>query len=150
MQKDVSPIAWVIALNLKRRHLSPGQRATIALEATPLLAAEAKKHQRLGGDSSTFLKNEKPRVSKPIAVEKTVAKQFDVSQGYVHAVKKIREADEKVYEQVKSGLLSIPEAKKELRFKQSVKVVVDGLRPLSKMTNLMFPKLSMHVKQSRN
>jgi hypothetical protein len=57
------------------------QRATIALEATPLLAAEAKKNQRLGGDSSTFVKNDKPRVSQSIDARKGVAKQFDVSQG---------------------------------------------------------------------
>ena len=46
-----------------------------------MLAAEAKNNQRLGGCAETFLKNEKPHVSKPIATEKTVAKQFDVSQG---------------------------------------------------------------------
>jgi hypothetical protein len=50
-----------------------------------LLAAEAKKNQRLGGDSSTFVKNDKPRISQSIDARKGVAKQFDVSQGYVRA-----------------------------------------------------------------
>jgi hypothetical protein len=62
------------------------------VEAKGLLAIEAKKNQKLGGDPTTFLKNEKPRVEKPIAVEKTVAKQFDISQGYVYAAQKIKDA----------------------------------------------------------
>lgn len=47
-----------------------------------------------------------------------------MSEGYVHAVKKIREADEKVYQQVKSGLLSIPEAKKHQRLGGRVETFV--------------------------
>jgi hypothetical protein len=63
----------------------------VAVEAKPLLAAEAKRNQQLGGDPSTFPKNGKPRKSvKPINVEKSVAKQFDVSHGYVYAAYPIR------------------------------------------------------------
>ena len=66
-----------------------GQRAAVAVEAKPLLAAEAKRNQTAAGAANleryknpSSLKNEK---TKPVAVEKTVAQQFDVSQGYVYA-----------------------------------------------------------------
>lgn len=97
-----SMYAWCVLLSDVQR-----QRATIALEATPLLAAEAKKRQQQHGGTApgkgknTSVKNDK---SDSIDARKQVAKQFDVSQGYVHAVKKIREADEHIYQQVKSGL----------------------------------------------
>lgn len=73
-----------------RRHLEPGQRAAVAVEAKPLLAAEAKRNQMKAGASNlskhkgklSSLKNE--MTNKPLqSVEKSVAKQFDVSQGYV-------------------------------------------------------------------
>jgi len=51
------------------------------------------------------LKNEKS--CEPLPVEKTVAKQFDVSQGYVYAAQKIKDADEKVFQRVKSAGLPL-------------------------------------------
>lgn len=73
----------------------PGQRAAVAVEAKGLLAAEAKKRQQSHGETApgkpkiTSIKNDisyPPKPSTPApSVEKTVAKQFDVSQGYVHA-----------------------------------------------------------------
>lgn len=42
----VSPTEWVISVNLKRRHLTTGQRAAIAVEALPLLETEARERQR--------------------------------------------------------------------------------------------------------
>lgn len=126
VQNGVSPVQLVISMNLKRRHLSNGQRAAVAVEAKPLLASEAKKNQKLGGYSERFLKNVKPLVSEPVHVDKEIAKQFDVSQGYVYAAQKIKDKDDKVFQKVKSGELSIPEANKELGFKQSTKAMVSS------------------------
>jgi ParB-like chromosome segregation protein Spo0J len=41
-QNGIPAVAWVIAQNLHRRHLAAGQRAAVAVEAKPLLAAEIK------------------------------------------------------------------------------------------------------------
>ena len=43
---DGSPLAWVVAVNLVRRHLTASQRAVVAFELLPLLEAEAKDRQR--------------------------------------------------------------------------------------------------------
>ncbi|MFM8537813.1 MAG: ParB N-terminal domain-containing protein, partial [Planctomycetaceae bacterium] len=42
-----SPLEWAISANIRRRHLSPSQRAVLALDLLPLLEHEAKSRQRL-------------------------------------------------------------------------------------------------------
>ena len=127
LANGVSPVAWVISQNLKRRHLISGQRAAVAVEAKVLLAAEAKRRQQEAGKEHGrgqigSIKND-ISYSNP-SVQKEVAKQFDVSEGYVHAAQKIKDADDKVFQRVKAGTISIPEAQKELGFKQSTKAMV--------------------------
>ena len=51
-----SPITWVISQNLRRRHLDAGQRAAMAVDARPMLAAEAKRNQLEAGGVSVTVK----------------------------------------------------------------------------------------------
>jgi hypothetical protein len=46
--QDAGPVALVVSRNVKRRHLTPTQRAVIAADALPLFEAEAKKRQVAG------------------------------------------------------------------------------------------------------
>jgi len=43
--KGSSPIAYVLSLNVKRRHLTASQKAAVAVDAEPFFAEEAKKRQ---------------------------------------------------------------------------------------------------------
>ena len=47
-----SPTAWVLAKNLKRRHLTPSQAAMVGADALPLFAAEARERQRRHGGTA--------------------------------------------------------------------------------------------------
>lgn len=41
----LTPVEWVVSKNLKRRHLTTGQRAALALDLLPHLEREAKERQ---------------------------------------------------------------------------------------------------------
>jgi len=80
--------AWVISQNLKRRHLTPSEKAACAAEAEPLLATEAKERMRLGGGDK---KSGRVIVPPPITgkgrARTHAAKAFGVPARYVSDAK---------------------------------------------------------------
>ncbi|MGA7524254.1 MAG: hypothetical protein WBW84_17520 [Acidobacteriaceae bacterium] len=98
----------------------------VAVDAKPMLEAEARERQ-LRGTANLKRGKERPglvksdKTGEPVHVRDQVAKQFEVSQGYVHAATKIKEIDEGVAREVKNGTLTIPEAQEKLGLKNRMK-----------------------------
>ncbi len=103
-----NPVAFVVSMNIRRRHLTSSQLAVCALEILPMLEAEAKKRQGKRNDLTSV--NDLTEVQRSAD---QVSKIFDTNRQYVSVAKKLAETEPDLLEEVKQGKLTIPEAKKE-------------------------------------
>jgi hypothetical protein len=107
-----SPTSYVVSENLKRRHLTPSQRAVAAVEVEPLYAAEAA--QNKGGrppKDATKPPAVLPEVSRENREARTqAAKVTGASPRNVSKAKRVKEASPEMYEKVKSGAVTVNQA----------------------------------------
>lgn len=119
-----SLVAFVVSLNLHRRHLTASQLGAVAVAADAELAKEAKERQRAGGAKGGSAKSAKdgkgnqridePSIKQPQATEQA-ARLTGANRQYVSDAKKIQKADPALFEEVKAGTINIPKAKAKLR-----------------------------------
>jgi len=104
-----SPVAFIIGVNLARRHLDKNQKIALALEIEPHFAAEAKKRQqeqaRRNQPQSQKVENVPP-LEKAKSRDQAAA-AVGVCGKLVSAAKAIKEADPVRFEKVKQGTLSV-------------------------------------------
>lgn len=124
-----SAVAYVLAANVLRRHLTQSQRAAIAAELLPDFETEAKERQRrAGGDKKSG------SVSAPVreAVRGTTenhkaaaaaAAAAGVSTRYVESAKAVGEYSPELLKKVKEGELTLKQAEKSIRKAQQVEKV---------------------------
>ena len=111
------PVAFVMSLNMSRRHLTVGQKAMIALEVLPLYEAEAAR--RAGGRPKST--GEKPRADLHAVSDwnrrsgSQAAKAVGVSGRAVAQAKRIAEHAPELVDQVKAGEISLNAAERSLR-----------------------------------
>jgi N6-adenosine-specific RNA methylase IME4 len=110
------PLATVISLNLKRRHLTPSQAAAVAVDVLPELEKRAKERQvaALKKGSDTPVREQIPERDKGKATEKA-AEMFGINPRYVSDAKKIKEEAPEEFEQIKAGKKKITEVKRKMR-----------------------------------
>jgi len=102
--REAGPLQFVIAKNLKRRHLTTSQKAAIAAELEPLFAKEAKEREsaRKKGLASNEASQRNGEVVRGKSAERAAA-VMGVSRASVERAKKLKaEAPEK-FEALKAG-----------------------------------------------
>lgn len=124
-----SLVAFVVSLNLHRRHLTASQRGVLAADVLPLLEEEAKQRQRAGaiaggkasgvsrrGEAKVHPIVDEPSLDKPApqALEEA-GKLLGVGKQYVADAKKLKQQAPELHEQVKTGRLTLPQARQEVK-----------------------------------
>jgi N6-adenosine-specific RNA methylase IME4 len=104
-----SLVTFVVSLNLRRRHLTSSQRAVVALDVLPMLEAEAKKRQGVRNDIAQIVAE-----SGQGEAREQAAVLFGTNRQYVSDAKQIQQKAPDLLGQVRSGALTIPQAKREM------------------------------------
>ncbi len=106
-----SPVAYIMSVNLHRRHLEKGQLAALGVELEPHFAAEARQRMERG----------RPKEGVAIVPQDTgkardkAAAAVGVSGKMVSDAKAIKRDDPKLFERVRTGEITVPQAKREQR-----------------------------------
>ena len=104
------PIAYMAKAAILRRHLTNGQRAALAVLYLPKLEEEAKGRQ---GERRDLNIVEIIPQSEPPRSRDQAAEVFGVNPHYVSDAKRLQQDAPDVFEQVKAGTMTLPEAKQE-------------------------------------
>lgn len=105
------PVAFVVSLNVARRHLTSSQLAALSTDVLPMLEAEARERM------SVASANKGVEIFPPLEQGKsrdTAASLFSTNARYVSDAKRIKGDAPDLFEQVKTGELTIPQAKREI------------------------------------
>jgi len=114
-----SPVAFIIGANLRRRHLSMGQKVALAIEIEPFFAEEAKKRKIETGRDAALKQHGKEghgtSSHNPVVARDQAASAVGLSGKTVSAAKAIKAASPERFEKIKNGTLTVAKAKKEVK-----------------------------------
>ena len=114
-----SLVAFVVSLNLHRRHLTPSQCAVVALDILPLLEEEAKVRQGRRTDlapAGADLFGDFPQIIAESAVEsrEQAAAMVGTNRQYVSDAKRIAQDAPEWIDKIRSGEATITEAERNI------------------------------------
>lgn len=107
-----SLVAFVVSMNLHRRHLSSSQRAVIALDILPILEAAAKERQTTHAEGDVYLPAKSPEGKSEARDD--AGKLLNVSGRQVARAKALQARAPDLLKQVKAGDKTIAQASREL------------------------------------
>ena len=123
-----TPVRDVWSWNLHRRHLTPSQKAAIAVEILPELEAEAKRRQLATLKQNSDVEKLPQREGK--SRDKAGA-LLNISGRYVFEAKTIRAKAPELFERIKSGTTTISEAKRQIKREEKRKALQDAARSIN-------------------
>lgn len=111
-----APVEYMAKAATHRRHLTPGQRAAMAVALLPALEEEAKKNQATSSPGVYGGKPLSQRIDEPVLrrSDAKAAAAVGANRQYVSDAKRILEDAPDLFEQVKSADITIPQARKEM------------------------------------
>lgn len=111
---DTSLVAFVLSLNLHRRHLNSSQKAIIALEVEKQIALQAKANMSAGGGDKRGQNGRAGLqiVASPVRSAEQAAVMVGTNRQYVLDAKRMASTTPELLEHVSAGVITIPEAKK--------------------------------------
>lgn len=109
-----SLVSFVVSLNLHRRHLTSSQRAAVALDILPMLEDEARERQGHGKTApGKTLVEIIPEALSGNSRDHAAA-VVGTNGRYISDAKAIKERAPELFEQIKTGEITIPQAKREI------------------------------------
>lgn len=131
-----SPVAFILGINLARRHLDKGQKIALALEIEPHFAEEAKRRQVRTSENrqKSLVVGHFPQES--IRSRDQAASAVGISGKLVSEAKAIRAADPERFEKVKQGTLSVAKAKKEIKAEQDKRDLAEAQKSIDEEKRL--------------
>jgi hypothetical protein len=116
-----SLVAFIVSLNLHRRHLTSSQRAAVAAEMLPMLEQEAKDRQRTHAGTAPGRKGTLGQKVDGVngRAAQQAAKLAGTNRQYVSSAKRILEAAPDLHEQVKAGKLKVTQAREQLQRREA-------------------------------
>ena len=103
-------LAFVVSLNLRRRQLTDGQKAVLALDLLPLLEEQARERQGARNDIVEIVPQSQQGKSRDQA-----AVMVGTNARYVSDAKKLKAEAPELLEKVRAGEISLPAAKAQAR-----------------------------------
>ncbi len=119
-----SPATFVISLNVKRRSLTPSQRAAVAVEFLPELEAEARKRKAHPGNTNRLGPRSQSEKPNPHRAREDAGDLVGVSGATVDRARRVKVRAPEIFEKVKSGEVSVRSADNQLRRKKPEAVPV--------------------------
>lgn len=102
-------LAYVLSVNLQRRHLTASQRAMVAVDLLPLLEAQARERQGARTDITEIF----PEGSGE--AREHAAAAVGVNNRYISDAKRIAEAAPQFVQPIRDGMMTIQDAKREMK-----------------------------------
>ena len=115
------PVAWVVSQNVRRRHLTATQRATLAVDLLPELEAEALQRKAAGGRGGLNQDVEKiPHLPESRSRDRA-AELVQVNERYVSDAKKVAAESPELLGQMRAGEISLTDAKRQIKADKQAK-----------------------------